>query len=70
MYPLAPVFQAISTGSQDSLDGRHATLPHMKSYDAAVFEILRVQPEEFAVSIFCSRLTCIRIKGQAQNLGH
>ncbi|XP_077986371.1 ras-specific guanine nucleotide-releasing factor RalGPS1-like isoform X2 [Glandiceps talaboti] len=37
-------------GSQDSLDSRW-TLPRMKSYDAVVFDMLRVTPDEFASQI-------------------
>lgn len=56
--PLAPIIeeclnvylQGTSQGSQDSLD-KHSSLPRMKSYDAAVFDVLKVPPEEFAVSI-------------------
>ena len=43
--------QGTSQGSQDSLD-KHSSLPRMKSYDAAVFDVLKVPAEEFAVSIF------------------
>lgn len=44
-------FQATSQGSQDSLD-KHSSLPRMKSYDAAVFDVLKVPAEEFAVSSY------------------
>nr|XP_006822058.1 PREDICTED: ras-specific guanine nucleotide-releasing factor RalGPS1-like [Saccoglossus kowalevskii] len=37
-------------GSQDSLDSRW-TLPRMKSYDAVVFDMLRVTPDDFASQI-------------------
>lgn len=47
--------QGTSQGSQDSLD-KHSSLPRMKSYDAAVFDVLKVPPEEFAVSV--NLLTC------------
>ncbi|XP_052248328.1 ras-specific guanine nucleotide-releasing factor RalGPS2-like isoform X2 [Dreissena polymorpha] len=40
----------MSRDSQESLD-KHGSLPRMKSFDAAVFEILRVPPEEFASQI-------------------
>jgi len=41
--------QAISQGSEESID-KHSSLPRMKSYDAVVFDVLRVSPDEFAVS--------------------
>lgn len=40
-------------GSCDSLDhDKHSSLPRMKSYDAVVFDVLRVSSDEFAVSSF------------------
>lgn len=42
-------------GSQDSLDSRrHLSLPHKENFDAVVFDVLRVSPENFAVSCFTS----------------
>lgn len=43
-------FQGISHSSDESLE-RRSSLPRMKSYDAVVFEILRVSPDDFAVRI-------------------
>ncbi|XP_048776332.1 ras-specific guanine nucleotide-releasing factor RalGPS1-like isoform X3 [Ostrea edulis] len=40
----------VSQGSEESLE-RRSSLPRMKSYDAVVFEILRVSPDDFASQI-------------------
>lgn len=46
---LAPVFFQDSSSSE-SLDGR--SLDSAKSFDAVVFDMLKVTPEEFAVSLY------------------
>lgn len=47
-------------GSQDSLDFRLGQ-QHTKSYDAVVFDVLRVSPEDFAVSIGIIDLRLFRV---------
>ena len=41
-------FQMQASSSSDSLDG--SCVDYAKSYDAVVFDVLKVTPEEFAVS--------------------
>ncbi|XP_021371165.1 ras-specific guanine nucleotide-releasing factor RalGPS1-like isoform X2 [Mizuhopecten yessoensis] len=48
--PQSSFADAISQGSEESLD-KHSSLPHMKSFDAVVFDVLRVSPDEFASQI-------------------
>ena len=49
-------------GSEDSLDHRLA-LPQMKSYDAVVFDVLRVSPEDFAVSVSVATVNTSSFRG-------
>ncbi|XP_060065993.1 ras-specific guanine nucleotide-releasing factor RalGPS1-like isoform X1 [Ylistrum balloti] len=48
--PQSSFADAISQGSEESLD-KQSCLPHMKSFDAVVFDVLRVSPDEFASQI-------------------
>ena len=44
-----PVLITLQVNEYDSLD-RRSSLPRMKSYDAVVFDVLKVSAEDFAVS--------------------
>ena len=44
------LLQGGSQGSIESIE-KHSSLPRMKSYDAVVFDVLRVSPDDFAVSL-------------------
>nr|XP_022320957.1 ras-specific guanine nucleotide-releasing factor RalGPS1-like isoform X2 [Crassostrea virginica] len=48
--PQSSYGDGVSQGSEESLE-RRSSLPRMKSYDAVVFEILRVSPDDFASQI-------------------
>lgn len=47
-YLWLSVLQGTSQGSEESLDKQSQTT---KSFDAVVFDVLRVSPDDFAVSV-------------------